>query len=173
MKDEKRREQKDENILDPELYAFLCKIEHIHNKAIFDAINEALDNLRPYGLEGPPMPWDKSTRTLSSNFTNVATLSENLVEKLVSQIKEWVTTFMGALPNSEMYNSDRLVTDREELLSIWDVKLSENFVSEMNNQETRWQNYNLFESKIKIEVSEAIFNTIIEETANLLSSLSN
>lgn len=31
--------------------------ENIHNKVIFDGINEALDNFRPYGLRGPPMPW--------------------------------------------------------------------------------------------------------------------
>jgi len=31
--------------------------ENIHNKVLFDAINEALDNFRPYGLRGPPLPW--------------------------------------------------------------------------------------------------------------------
>jgi len=39
--------------------------ENIHNKVIFDGINEALDNFRPYGLRGPPMPWSQSTRTLT------------------------------------------------------------------------------------------------------------
>lgn len=39
--------------------------ENIHNKAIFDAINELLDSYRPYGLKGHPMPWSKSTRTLT------------------------------------------------------------------------------------------------------------
>jgi hypothetical protein len=32
---------------------------------VFDAINEALDGYRPYGLKGPPMPWSKLTRTLT------------------------------------------------------------------------------------------------------------
>ena len=39
--------------------------ENIHNKVLFDAVNEALDNYRPYGLRGPPLPWSQSTRTLT------------------------------------------------------------------------------------------------------------
>lgn len=43
----------------------LAEWENIHNKVIFDGINEALDNFRPYGLRGPPMPWSQQTRTLT------------------------------------------------------------------------------------------------------------
>ena len=32
-------------------------ITHIHNKVIFDALNEALDSHRIYGLKGRPFPW--------------------------------------------------------------------------------------------------------------------
>ena len=39
--------------------------ENIHNKAIFDALNEAFDSYRPYGLKGPPLPWANQKRTLS------------------------------------------------------------------------------------------------------------
>jgi hypothetical protein len=37
--------------------------ENIHNKAIFDALNEALDYARPFSLKGPPLPWSKSPST--------------------------------------------------------------------------------------------------------------
>jgi hypothetical protein len=39
--------------------SILAEWENIHNKVIFDAVNEALDNFRPYGLRGPPMPWSQ------------------------------------------------------------------------------------------------------------------
>ena len=39
--------------------------ENIHNKAIFDALNEAFDSFRPFGLKGPPLPWSRNTRTLT------------------------------------------------------------------------------------------------------------
>jgi hypothetical protein len=45
--------------------SMMAEWENIHNKVIFDAINEALDNFRPYGLRGTPMPWSQQTRTLT------------------------------------------------------------------------------------------------------------
>ena len=35
----------------------LSEADHIHNKSIFDSVNEALKRQRPYGLKGEPMPW--------------------------------------------------------------------------------------------------------------------
>lgn len=43
--------------------------EHIHNKAIFDSVNEALNLIRPYGTHGKPMPWSTLQRIL---FTKIA-----------------------------------------------------------------------------------------------------
>ncbi len=36
---------------------FTKELQHIHNKVIFDAMNEALDWFRIYGLTGRPFPW--------------------------------------------------------------------------------------------------------------------
>jgi hypothetical protein len=44
-------------ISEPDSRNILAEWENIHNKVLFDAINEALDNFRPYGLKGPPLPW--------------------------------------------------------------------------------------------------------------------
>ena len=38
---------------------FLKNILHIHNKAIFDSLNECLDHQRPFGIWGLPFPWKK------------------------------------------------------------------------------------------------------------------
>jgi hypothetical protein len=37
---------------------------HIHNKAIFDSLNESLMKFRPYGIQGEPMPWSNKNRRL-------------------------------------------------------------------------------------------------------------
>lgn len=44
-------------ITEPESESVQAEWENIHNKVLFDAVNEALDNYRPYGLRGPPLPW--------------------------------------------------------------------------------------------------------------------
>lgn len=51
--------QMKENTQESGSESFEAELENIHNKAIFDAINEAMDGMRPYGLKGPPMPWSK------------------------------------------------------------------------------------------------------------------
>ena len=43
--------------IDTEMGELLSEADHIHNKAIFDAINESMKQLRPYGFVGEPMPW--------------------------------------------------------------------------------------------------------------------
>ena len=35
---------------------------HIHNKAIFDALNETLDKERPFGVWGEPFSWKKTAK---------------------------------------------------------------------------------------------------------------
>jgi hypothetical protein len=40
-----------------QLNDFQKEITHIHNKSIFDALNESLDLNRIYGLKGKPFPW--------------------------------------------------------------------------------------------------------------------
>ena len=42
----------------------LAELENIHNKAIFDGINEYLQEQRPFGRVGPPAPWSKEKRTV-------------------------------------------------------------------------------------------------------------
>jgi hypothetical protein len=46
------RKEKNEVIDD-----FICELDRIHNKAIFDSFNEALDYYRPFGIKGRPLPW--------------------------------------------------------------------------------------------------------------------
>ena len=41
---------------------FLKNAVHIHNKAIFDALNEILDKHRPYGVWGEPFSWKTTAK---------------------------------------------------------------------------------------------------------------
>ena len=38
--------------IDTDMGELLSESDHIHNKAVFDAINECMKQLRPYGLSG-------------------------------------------------------------------------------------------------------------------------
>jgi hypothetical protein len=49
--------QTEEEINEEELTEMISEADHIHNKAIFDSVNEAMNMARPYGAAGEPMPW--------------------------------------------------------------------------------------------------------------------
>lgn len=86
-----------ENIdLDENLSELLSESDHIHNKAIFDAVNEALNHVRPYGEYGEPMPW--SSRPRKNHFPYA---SEKDLEHVLESVKEtlvgWVSTGAGQI----------------------------------------------------------------------------
>ncbi len=60
----------------------VTECDHIHKKAIFDSVNEALNLIRPYGLAGAPMPWSNLQRIL---FTKI-----NCPSIIVTNIKNMV-----------------------------------------------------------------------------------
>lgn len=51
---------------------------HIHNKALFDAFNEALMGFRPHQSKGEPLPWD-SNHGLKINYSKGLIKSYNIL----------------------------------------------------------------------------------------------
>ena len=69
LKLEKQRKQngyqlEDTEDLSEEKKKFLIECEHMHNKALFDAVNESLIQFKPYGKDGEPQPWSNKLRKL-------------------------------------------------------------------------------------------------------------
>jgi hypothetical protein len=42
----------------------IAECEHIHNKVLFDCINDSLVQFKPYGKDGEPQPWTRKNRRL-------------------------------------------------------------------------------------------------------------
>ena len=66
--------------IDSEIGELLSEADHIHNKAIFDAINQAMKLHRPYSLKGEPMPWSLLHRKSSFIFLGS---QENSLDKIL------------------------------------------------------------------------------------------
>ena len=65
-------------------------MENIHNKAIFDGMNEALDGMRPYGLRGPPVLWSKSNRTMTFKYGSMDAI-DDLLKDAKRKVLGWAT----------------------------------------------------------------------------------
>lgn len=51
---------------------------HIHNKSVFDSLNESLMKFRPYGMQGEPMPWSNKNRRLQTKVDTNSVDTERL-----------------------------------------------------------------------------------------------
>jgi len=69
----------------------------IHNKAIFNSINEALNLIRPYGLNGEPMIWNSQSRLLFKELKD----HNIIVRNVKNMVLDWASFEAGTLPKSE------------------------------------------------------------------------
>lgn len=78
--------------------SLIAECEHIHNKAIFDCINESLNQFRPYGKEGVPMMWSNKLRKLRED--EILEFSK-MFEIIKQDLLRWSFTWAGTLPKRE------------------------------------------------------------------------
>ncbi len=115
--------------------------ENIHNKAIFDALNEAFDSYRPYGLKGPPLAWTNSKRVVSFKHNRKAGFKE-IQEAVKEKVIKWGSTRAGAikmLPEDEDEEDD--ANEREKLEALRMEKLELLFEGEVEEGEQLWLDY--------------------------------
>ena len=88
------------------------EFEHIHNKAIFDTFNEALNLFRPYFLlGGPPYTWSKNEKNLAIIKIDEKNINF-VIQKTFGKVSEWATFLCGIMP--EIENKDRNIKDLEK-----------------------------------------------------------
>ena len=88
---------------DDNLSELLSESDHIHNKAIFDAVNEALNMVRPYGQFGEPMPWSGRPRRNFFQFANEDDL-EDVLAAVKSKLMEWADMKAGQISTGVAVN---------------------------------------------------------------------
>ncbi|CDW71493.1 iq calmodulin-binding motif family protein [Stylonychia lemnae] len=144
--------------------------ENIHNKVIFDGINEALDNFRPYGLRGPPMPWSQQTRTLT--YKNGQQI-DTVLKQVRLKVMEWARTFSGALPCSELLLEYGIKgpLDEDKLNLLREERLAQVLAAEIEENEMLWTDYEYEETQTKLDVADMILEFLAEEAARDLNKI--
>ena len=77
---------------------FLKTILHIHNRALFDSLNEFMDHERPYGIWGAPFPWKKSA-SFTRGFKEDQL--EDKLKKATDKVVEQCSYVCGLLVDKE------------------------------------------------------------------------
>lgn len=156
------------------LRILIAECEHIHNKVLFDCINDSLLQFKPYGKDGEPVPWGRKNRRLKP--TDDFTIGEifEIVKHDVSlscfnsfQLFRWAIAQAGTLPRREFVY--RGVFDEELFSEIREKKLVSLLGREMIENEPKWLNYEFEQAQVKIDVGDMILELLVTETIQFLS----
>lgn len=140
------------------LFNLKCEWENIHNKAIFDAVNEALDGLRPYGLKGPPLPWSRQNRTLTYKNGDVTE-----IPKIMQSVEKRVSNWVGEGTSTDL--SPNMWEERLNIILKGNLTYKTT-LDEIEENEPIWTDYEFEETHVKMDLAEVIMDDLVDEIAS-------
>ena len=130
----------------------------IYLQMLFDCVNEALNYIRPFGVDGIPDPWSSKPRILFGE----AELS-NVFTRIISYMIKWASCKAGIF---HCYETRR---DEERLLYLREEKMSSLLCLDVRDEEDNWLRYEEEEAQIKIMTSNAILQLLLDEIISIIN----
>ena len=148
----------DDNIFDDNYY------DKNMNECIIDTAIEIIKNERMYGEDGEPLPWGGRTRELIFKYekNNPKKLVDYVTEKLI----DYINTKIGLI------NSNYEYLTQEQINSEKEKRLIKTLKEELKEQESHWNNLEIEETQLKIEITEIINEQLYNEVMEILEHIS-
>ena len=172
MEDEYRRRYNNEGKSEDEKRA-----EQHHHKAIFDALNQALDQERPYKDRGQPTPWSKQTRVMQKNLTDKQLVS--ILQKAKDRVATWCTTGAGTrlapVPTPPPSTDDSnptppppLQSEEDRRNGLREIRLGLLMVRELEDNEQKWLDYEDEDTQVKFDLADMVLDVLASEVSDFL-----
>ena len=146
-----------DNIFDDNYY------DKMINECIIDTVIEIIKKERIYGEDGEPLPWGGRTRELIYKYdkNNPKKFIEHVTEELINILN----TKIGLInTNYEYLSQEQLNIEKEKRL----IKTLKN---ELKEQEEHWNNLEIEETQLKIEITEIINEQLYNEVMEILEHI--
>jgi hypothetical protein len=157
-----RKETSSREGMSPNTVLFVSEAENIHNKMIFDAVNEALNDIRNRSLaENSKLPW--SVKPITHSRPHVP----ELIQGTILQVEDWSSIEAGKIPNEELILSNGVV-DEEGLQMIREEKLATILAQDVMTMEEQWVDYEMEETQVKVDLSDVVMDELVREVVELL-----
>ncbi|KAL4429918.1 hypothetical protein ABPG74_000284 [Tetrahymena malaccensis] len=148
-------------------------LERIHNKAIFEAFNEALDYQRMYGLRGKPFPW-KITHEKISEKPHSSQDIPKILQKASEKVIEWSSCLCGIIVDKEDSQfQPGIHFDEDYLQQIKEDRLNRMLSAEVIENEEKWILYDEEQTEVQVELSQMVFDLLIYEACSEFRKISN
>ncbi|CAK64834.1 unnamed protein product (macronuclear) [Paramecium tetraurelia] len=148
--------------------------EKIHNQAIFDAFNEALNILRPfYQDEGIPYPWCTETNISQRVCYGIEDITI-ILERARQKVFDWSKTLCGLLSDEipvisvRQLNYEQLIIMQEcqgndSLAYINEERIQSCLQIELQEGERKWSQMTQEYSEVLMEIADYLFEELTEE----------
>lgn len=133
-------------------------------KLFFDCCNEIIQQIRPFGDHGASMPWSLPTHPKKSIKVQKTSFKQFLTEKLYSLN----SINAGKIPDNEYLTENQLNEDK--LHRIREEKIGVLIAQDIKKNENLWVDYEFEYTQAKVILSEKIFDILINETMEIVSS---
>lgn len=141
----------------------LQEAQHIHNKMLFDVVNESLLNL----ISKPePMPWSLE----SQNLVSKSLKAEVVQKEVLVEVKNLNKVHAGKLPIIENISNSQ-DTEEDLIQQLREEQLSSMLAVEIIAQEPIWVNYEFEETQVKLDLADMTLEHLVEEVIRLLQSI--
>lgn len=137
----------------------------IYCQMLFDCLNEALNYVRPYGINGEPAPWSRKERTVFGE-ENI----HRIFERAMEMLKKWAGIKAGHLPTPEVENIGGLI-DEAKLQQLREERLSALLCSDVYSEEKKWIDYEDEEVQAQFDLADILLEHLVEETAGILNKI--
>eukprot|EP00826_Nyctotherus_ovalis_P031647 TRINITY_DN2533_c0_g1_i8.p1 TRINITY_DN2533_c0_g1~~TRINITY_DN2533_c0_g1_i8.p1 ORF type:complete len:791 (+),score=226.07 TRINITY_DN2533_c0_g1_i8:515-2887(+) len=138
------------------------RFSRAHNRALFDAVNEALNLIRPYGLNAEPMPWSSQGRILFKSISDQGIIVKNIK----NMVLDWASFEVGTLPGPEFMLEGRF--DEEYFAGVRERQLATLLAQEVIDNEEMWLTYEAEEAEVAVDVADMVLE---ELTVDLIFTL--
>lgn len=143
------------------------KFEHVHNRALFDGVNESLLQFRPYGKDGEPAPWSSKKRKLQKRPSKNKLNLKKMFEIVRHDMFRWGIMQAGTLPRKDFIFDNKF--DEELFNEIREKKLATLLATEVIENENKWLNYEFEEAQVRIDLGDMILEQLVSESIAIMN----
>jgi len=157
-------------------------VHNIHHYALFEALNDVLDQERPYRTKGEPMPWSTNSRTFKQITTpeQARKILEKARDKVIEVEKTQAGTNLAPMPSAPPQTQDEdgneiipplLSAGEEERKNMQrHLKLAQLMTEDIQENEQHWVDYEIQETQARFDLADMILHHLTGEIVSFLQA---
>ncbi|OMJ69922.1 hypothetical protein SteCoe_32217 [Stentor coeruleus] len=145
----------------PEAYSSssIAQAEKTHCKMLLHTLNALLQQFRPFGSKGLPLPWINYSKIPKKSLV----LSE-VIDKVIEDMEDMNEMEIGNFPDISFSNTE---ANEMLIIKIKEKQLEKALFYETFYEDYKWIDYEFEETQVKIDLADMILHELAEEIINI------